>query len=84
MKKLNEEIRGNNGKGKGIDFQIGHADFMKSLSLKDTLNNKTIPLLMEYYRNKTDEIKVLLEKCLPTNIVLDQVWYKNTGLLKVQ
>ena len=84
LKKLNEEIRGNNGKGKGIDFQIGHADFMKSLSLKDTLNNKTIPLLMEYYRNKTDEIKVLLEKCLPTNIVLDQVWYKNTGLLKVQ
>lgn len=81
LKVLNEEICGVNGRGKGIDFQVGHADFMKDMSLIDTLNKKTIPLLMEYYRNKTDQIKVLLDKCLPDDL---NAVIKNTGLIEIK
>lgn len=51
MEKINEVIR-----EKGIDFQVGHADFMKDFDLIDIINNKTIPLLMEYYRNDSETV----------------------------
>jgi len=51
---------------KSIDFRIGHADFMKSLSLIDTINRKTIPLLMEYFRNNGDIVLEIVQKALPS------------------
>lgn len=43
--------------GKGRDFQIGHSYFMgNEFNLVSTMNNKVIPLLMEYFMN--DEVTV--------------------------
>ena len=52
-------------KWKGIDFQVGHADFMKELTLVETINKKTIPLLMEYYRNDSEQVKKYISEALP-------------------
>lgn len=57
-----EYLRKNNEKiiesGKGRDFQLGHSYFMgKEFNLVSTLNNKVIPLLMEYFMN--DEVTVI-------------------------
>ncbi|MER3329434.1 MAG: AAA family ATPase, partial [Candidatus Kapaibacterium sp.] len=50
---LNKEIIAS----KGRDFQIGHSYFMgNDLILNETMNNKVIPLLMEYFMN--DEVTV--------------------------
>lgn len=56
---------------KGIDFQIGHSDFMKTTNLLDCINKKTIPLLMEYFRNRHEEVTEILRKCLPEDMELD-------------
>lgn len=58
LKKINEQII----KSKGHDFQIGHAYFMgenKDLVLR--MNNKVIPLLLEYYMNDEKEVKGILQ-----------------------
>jgi 5-methylcytosine-specific restriction protein B len=56
---------------KGIDFQIGHSDFMKTTNLLDCINKKTIPLLMEYFRNRHEEVTEILSKCLPVDMEFD-------------
>ena len=56
---------------KGIDFQIGHSDFMNTKNLLDCINKKTIPLLMEYFRNRHEEVSEILSKCLPGEMELD-------------
>ena len=56
---------------KGIDFQIGHSDFMKTTNLLDCINKKTIPLLMEYFRNRHEEVTEILSKCLPGDMEFD-------------
>jgi 5-methylcytosine-specific restriction protein B len=56
---------------KGIDFQIGHSDFMNTTNLLDCINKKTIPLLMEYFRNRHEEVSEILSKCLPGEMELD-------------
>lgn len=63
MENINTAITGI-GK-KSIDFRIGHADFMKSLSLINTINRKTIPLLMEYFRNNGDTVLEIIRTALP-------------------
>ena len=60
LKKLNEQII----KTKGYDFQIGHSYFMgknDDWSLQRQMNNKIIPLLMEYYMNDKEEVTGVLE-----------------------
>ena len=58
LRKINEQII----KTKGHDFQIGHAYFMaKNESLQQRMNNKVIPLLLEYYMNDEKEVKSLLQ-----------------------
>ncbi|PTN01874.1 McrB family protein [Mangrovibacterium marinum] len=46
---------------KGYDFQIGHAYFMTDdFDLVDCINNKVIPLLLEYFLNDENEVKNIL------------------------
>ena len=46
---------------KGYDFQIGHAYFMtEDFHLVDCINNKVIPLLLEYFLNDENEVKNIL------------------------
>ncbi len=46
---------------KGYDFQIGHAYFMgDDFELVDCINNKVIPLLLEYFLNDEKEVKGIL------------------------
>lgn len=48
---------------KGYDFQIGHAYFMSDdFELVDCINNKVIPLLLEYFLNDEKEVKGILTK----------------------
>jgi 5-methylcytosine-specific restriction protein B len=59
LKKINERIIES---GKGRDFQIGHSYFMgDNFNLEKTMNNKVIPLLMEYFMNDEDIVKKILE-----------------------
>lgn len=58
LKKLNEQII----KSKGHDFQIGHSYFMNdNKSLKERMNKKVIPLLLEYYMNDQKEVTNILQ-----------------------
>jgi 5-methylcytosine-specific restriction protein B len=55
--KINEQII----KSKGHDFQIGHAYFMgENIDLKERMNKKVIPLLLEYFMNDEKEVKNIL------------------------
>jgi hypothetical protein len=51
LKKINEAIY---KEKKSADFLIGHAYFMKEQPVKTVLQNKVIPLLMEYFSGKVD------------------------------
>ena len=65
LKSLNEQIISS----KGHDFQIGHSYFMKENNeLIPRMNNKVIPLLLEYYMNDGKEVKNILEK---SGLVID-------------
>ncbi len=58
LEKINAEIQ----KRKGYDFTIGHAYFMgENYSLEKTINNKVIPLLLEYFMNDEREIISILK-----------------------
>jgi hypothetical protein len=45
---------------KGRDFQIGHAYFMENEDLNFVMNNKVIPLLLEYFMNDEKTVKELV------------------------
>ncbi|WP_308992757.1 AAA family ATPase [Mariniflexile litorale] len=46
---------------KGHDFTIGHSYFMgEDYNLKNTIDNKVIPLLLEYFMNDFEEVKKIL------------------------
>lgn len=66
-------------KEKGVDFQIGHAYFLKSNSLADVINENIIPLLTEYFRNDLEKVRKYM-KDLGNG--LDEDYYNETGLLK--
>jgi len=51
LKKINETIF---KEKKSADYLIGHAYFMKGQTIKTVLQNKVVPLLMEYFSGKTD------------------------------
>ena len=50
LQKINEEIYKLKN---SADYLIGHAYFMKGQSIEETLRNKIVPLLMEYFSGKT-------------------------------
>ncbi|NCN05118.1 MAG: AAA domain-containing protein [Spirochaetales bacterium] len=58
LKKINGEIV----KRKGYDFQIGHSYFMgDNYDRATTMNNKVIPLLLEYFMNDEKEVRDILK-----------------------
>lgn len=63
LEKLNKLIVDS---GKGHDFTIGHSYFMcddnETFSFEDTINNKVIPLMLEYYMNAEGEVKKILKE----------------------
>jgi 5-methylcytosine-specific restriction protein B len=75
MGALNAKLR----MDKGVDFQIGHAYFLKENSLADVINENIIPLLVEYLRNDLEKVKKLLSDI---GKPLDEDYYNKTGLLK--
>ena len=75
MDSLNARLR----LDKGVDFQIGHAYFLKDNSLADVINENIIPLLVEYLRNDLEKVKKLL---LDLGKPVDEDYYVKTGLLK--
>jgi 5-methylcytosine-specific restriction protein B len=75
MDSLNTRLRVD----KGVDFQIGHAYFLKDNLLADVINENVIPLLTEYYRNDLEKVKKLLSDL---GKPLDEDYYTKTGLLK--
>ena len=54
---INDRIR----KLKGYDFQIGHGYFMGDFNLIECMNNKVIPLLLEYFMNDEKEVRGILD-----------------------
>jgi 5-methylcytosine-specific restriction protein B len=50
LQKINEEIYKLKN---SADYLIGHAYFMKGQAMEETLRNKIVPLLMEYFSGKT-------------------------------
>ncbi len=61
LEKINKEIINR----KGYDFTIGHAYFMgDDYSLENTINNKVIPLLLEYFMNDDVEVTKILNEAL--------------------
>lgn len=75
MDSLNTRLR----EDKGVDFQIGHAYFLKDNSLADIINENIIPLLVEYLRNDLEKVKKLLSDL---GKPIDEDYYIKTGLLK--
>lgn len=64
LEKLNNLIVAS---GKGHDFTIGHSYFMDdddNFNFIDVVNNKVIPLLLEYYMNDEKEVTDILNKAL--------------------
>lgn len=59
LNKINEQIT----HLKTRDFTVGHSYFMgKNFKLSSTINNKVIPLLLEYFMNDEDEVKSILKE----------------------
>lgn len=65
---------------KGVDFQIGHAYFLKENTLNNVINENIIPLLVEYMRNDLEKVKKLL---FELGKPIDEEHYGKTGLLKI-
>ena len=75
MTHLNTLLR----KEKGVDFQIGHAYFLKNNSLTDVINENILPLLTEYFRNDLDKVKNQMKSL---GYGLNEEYFNMTGLLK--
>ncbi|MDG1037030.1 MAG: AAA family ATPase, partial [Crocinitomicaceae bacterium] len=82
MESVNAIIR----EKKSIDFEIGHSDFMKTLSFKDTLNRKVIPLLVEYFRNDMSVVKDIVAECIDSrsSVQVSEQWFESTGLVRME
>jgi len=82
MEAINKKLIEQNGKYyKGVDFQIGHAYFLKDNSLDEVINENIIPLLTEYFRNDLKKVKDLMAE-KDVNKPLNNTHFAKTGLLK--
>jgi 5-methylcytosine-specific restriction protein B len=80
MEKLNLKLIEPDGEFfKGVDFQIGHAYFLKNNTLNDVVDQNIIPLLTEYFRNDLQKVKALLDAC---SHKIDNDHFEKTGLLR--
>lgn len=83
LKKLNELIVKELKAGRGHDLQIGHSYFMHLDNDKDfikSMNEKVIPLLMEYLMNDMEKVKdIILEslKFFSDKFELEKIGTKN-------
>ncbi len=61
LKRLNQALIKHK---KSADFQIGHAYFINksAAQLKGVLDNRVIPLLMEYFNGRTEMVKTVLDE----------------------
>lgn len=66
-------------KDKGVDFQIGHAYFLKENTLSDVINKNILPLLVEYFRNDLQKVKNFMDKI---GYGIDNNHLETKGLLK--
>ncbi len=66
-------------KDKGVDFQIGHAYFLKGNTLSDVINKNILPLLVEYFRNDLQKVKSFMAKI---GYDIDDNHLETKGLLK--
>lgn len=76
LKPINDEIK---KRKKSADFMIGHSYFInKNLSdLTEIFNNEIIPLLNEYFNNKTDVVEEIL-KSSQLNYEIDEDTFQIT------
>lgn len=72
LKAINKEIY---EKKKTADYLIGHAYFMKKDTVENILIKKIIPLLMEYFSGKVDEVKSIF-KATQYNVTYDNVNFR--------
>jgi 5-methylcytosine-specific restriction protein B len=80
MENLNQKLIEPDGEFfKGVDFQIGHAYFLKNNTLNDVVDQNIIPLLTEYFRNDLQKVKALLDAC---SHKIDNGHFEKTGLLR--
>jgi 5-methylcytosine-specific restriction enzyme B len=47
---------------KGVDFQIGHAYFLKDNTLNEVINKNILPLLVEYFRNDLKKVESFMNQ----------------------
>ncbi len=59
LKKINEAVF---REKKSADYLIGHAYFMKNQPIENVLQNKVIPLLMEYFSGKTEIVSKIFSE----------------------
>ncbi len=64
-------------KKKSADYLIGHAYFMKKQSIEIVLQNKVVPLLMEYFSGKTEIVISIFEET-DWNVNYDSTLFKWT------
>lgn len=57
LERLNKEIE----EAIGSEFTIGHSYFMTDDPLKEIMNGKVIPLMMEYFNHRTDQVVQILK-----------------------
>ncbi len=72
LKAINKEVY---EKKKTADYLIGHAYFMNDNATENILIRKVIPLLMEYFSGKTEEVKSIF-KNTQYNVTYDDVFYR--------
>ena len=80
LEKINSDLR--KDFDDGTDLLIGHAYFInKSINdLPSIMNNSVIPLLYEYYFDKTSKVKSVISNALEgTNYEIDNAAHKCTG-----
>lgn len=71
LQKINSSIF---EKKKSADYLIGHAYFMKQQPIETVLENKVVPLLMEYFSGKTDIVSSIFEGS-GWNVTYDKTTY---------
>lgn len=82
LKKMNSILLDSENKKlyKGLDFQIGHAYFLKNNPFEQIINENIIPLLVEYYRNDLNTVSDFMEKMGWKNNMDGD--YRKTGIIR--